>query len=83
MKKHIPYMSLPSNLQGRSSWSKKLQIYLKLRFCEYVKFGAILRKFEILSKTSNVCKGTMKEDESPAPQPKHDYDDDKHHLTKS
>ena len=53
MKKSIPDMSLPWNLQGWSSWSKKLQIYLKnYDLCEYVEFGAILWKFDILSITA-------------------------------
>ena len=48
MKKSIPDMSLPWNLYGWSSWSKKLQIYLKnYEFCEYVEFGAISWKFNI------------------------------------
>ena len=56
MKKSIPDMSLPWNLSGRSSWSKKkkkLQIYLKnYDLCEYVEFGAISWKFDILSVTA-------------------------------
>ena len=41
------------NLQGWSSWSKKLQIYLKnYDLCEYVEFGAISWKFDILSITA-------------------------------
>ena len=48
MKKSIPNMSLPWNLQGWSSWSKMLQIYFKnYDFCEYVKFGAISWKIDI------------------------------------
>ena len=46
MKKSIPDMSLLYNLQGWSSWSKKLQIYLK-NFGENVKFGAVSWKFDI------------------------------------
>ena len=53
MKKSIPDMSLPQNLYGWSSWSKKLQIYLKnYDFCENVKFVAISWKFHILSITA-------------------------------
>ena len=53
MKKSIPGMSLPWNLEGWSSWSKKLQIYLKnFDWCEYVEFGAISWKFDILSITA-------------------------------
>ena len=53
MKKSIPGMSLPWNLWGWSSWSKKLQIYLKnYDLCEYVEFGSILWKFDILSMTA-------------------------------
>ena len=53
MKKSIPDMSLPWNLLGWSSWSKKLQIYLKnYDLCEYVEFGAISWKFDILSITA-------------------------------
>ena len=49
MKKYIPYMSLPWNLEGRSSCSKKFQLYFKnYDFCEYVKFGAISLKIDIL-----------------------------------
>ena len=49
MKKYIPHMSLPWNLYGRSGWSKKFQLYLKnYDFCEYVKFGAISLKIDIL-----------------------------------
>ena len=45
-------MSLPWNWLGRSSWSKKFQLYFKnYDFCENVKFGAILLKFDILSIT--------------------------------
>ena len=41
MEKSIPHMSLPWNSFGRSSWSKKFQLYLKnYDFCEYVKFAA-------------------------------------------
>ena len=53
LKKSIPDMSLSWNLYGWSSWSKKLQIYLKnydLR--EYVEFGAISWNFDILSITA-------------------------------
>ena len=40
MKKSIPDMSLPWNLKGRSSWSKKLQIYLQNNnVWENVEFG--------------------------------------------
>ena len=36
---HVPAIG---NSQGKSSWSKKLQLYFKnYDFCEYVKFGAI------------------------------------------
>ena len=50
MKKSIPDMSLPWNLKGRSSWSKKMQLCLKnYDLCEYVEFGAISWKFDILS----------------------------------
>ena len=28
-KKYFPYMSLPQSLLGRSSWSKKFQLYLR------------------------------------------------------
>ena len=57
MKKNIPDMSLPWNWQGWSSWSKKLQIYLKsYDLCEYVKFGAISWKFDILSITASNLK---------------------------
>ena len=53
MKKSIPDMSLPWNLWGWSSWSKKLQKYLKnYDICENVKFGAISWKFDILSITA-------------------------------
>ena len=53
MKKSIPDMSLPWNLSGWSSWSKKSQIYLKnYELCEYVEFGAISWKFDILSITA-------------------------------
>ena len=53
MKKSIPDMSLPSNLYGWSSWSKKLQKYLKnYDICENVKFGATSWKFDILSITA-------------------------------
>ena len=46
MKKYFSYMSLPQNLLGRRSWSKKLQLYFKnYDFCEYVKFGEISWKF--------------------------------------
>ena len=49
MKKYIPDMSLPCNLEGRSGWSKKFQLYLKnCDFRKYVKFGAISLKFGIL-----------------------------------
>ena len=53
MKKSIPDMSLPLNLSGWSSWSKKLQIYLKnYILSEYVDLGAISWKFDILSITA-------------------------------
>ena len=53
MEKSIPDMSLPWNLYGWSSWSKKLQIYLKTYdLCEYVEFGTISWKFDILSITA-------------------------------
>ena len=53
MKKSIPDMSLPYDLQGWGSWSKKLQKYLKnYDICENVKFGAISWKFGILSITA-------------------------------
>ena len=52
MKKSIPDMSLPWNLKGWSSCSKKLQIYLKYDLCEYVEFGAISWKFDTLSITA-------------------------------
>ena len=53
MKKSIPDMSLPWNLKGWSSWSKKLQKYLKnYDICENVKFGAISWKCDILSITA-------------------------------
>ena len=53
MKKSIPDVFLPWNLYGWSSWSKKLEIYFKnYDFCEYVKFGAISWKFDILSITA-------------------------------
>ena len=49
MKKYIPHMSLPWNLSGRSGWSKQFQLYFKnYDFCEYVKFGAISLKVDIL-----------------------------------
>ena len=49
MKKYIPHMSLPWNLYERSGWSKKFQLYLKnYDFCEYVKFGAISLRIDIL-----------------------------------
>ena len=49
MKKYIPYMSLPWNLKGRRGWSKKFHLYFKnYDFREYVKFGAISLKFDIL-----------------------------------
>ena len=49
MKKSIPGMSLPWNLKGWSSLSKKLQIYFKnYGLCEYVEFGAISWKIDIL-----------------------------------
>ena len=52
MKKYIPYMSLPQNLEGRSSWSKKLQLCFKnYYFCEYVKFEAIFLKFDYIVNT--------------------------------
>ena len=52
MKEYIPYMSLPWNLKWRSSWSKKFQLYFKNYDChEYVTFGAISWKFDILSIT--------------------------------
>ena len=48
MKKYIPYMPLPWSLYGSSSWSIKFQLYLETYdFCENVKFGAILLKFDI------------------------------------
>ena len=53
MKKSIPDTALPWNLKGWSSWSKKLQIYLKnYDLCENVEFGAISWKFDILSITA-------------------------------
>ena len=53
IKKYIPHMSLPWNLWGRSSWSKKIQLYLKnYDFCEYVTFGAISWKIDILQVTA-------------------------------
>ena len=53
MKKSIPDIFLPWNLQGWSSWSKTLQIYLKnYDIWENVKFGAISWKFDILSITA-------------------------------
>ena len=53
MKKYIPYMSLPYNVQGRSSWFEKFKLYFKnYDFCEYVKFLAISWKFDILSITA-------------------------------
>ena len=49
MKKYISYMSLPWNSQGRSGRFKKFQLYFKnYDFCEYVKFGAISLKIDIL-----------------------------------
>ena len=46
---YIPHMSLPLNLQGRSGWSKKFQLYFQnYEFCENVKFGAISLKIDIL-----------------------------------
>ena len=45
-------MLLPCNLQGISSWSKKLQLYLKIIFCEYVKFGQTSLKIDILPVTT-------------------------------
>ena len=49
MKKSIPHMSLPLNVYGKSRWSKKFHLYLKnYDLCEYVKFGAILWKNDIL-----------------------------------
>ena len=51
--KNIPDMLLPWNLKGWSSWSKKLQMYLKnYDLCEYVEFGVISWKFDILSITA-------------------------------
>ena len=47
MKKYIPHMSLPWNLKRRSGWSKKFQLK-NYDFCEYVQFGAILLKYDIL-----------------------------------
>ena len=47
MKKYIPHMSLPWNLKGRSGWSKKFQLK-NYDFCEYVQFGAISLKNDIL-----------------------------------
>ena len=53
MKKYIPYTALLQNVYGRSSWSRKLLLYFKkYDFCEYVKFGAISWKFDILSITA-------------------------------
>ena len=47
MKKYIPYMSLPGIKFG---WSKKFQLYFeKYNSCEYVKFGTISLKLNILS----------------------------------
>ena len=52
MKKYIPYMSLPQNFKGRSSWSKKFQLYFKnYDFIKYVKYEVISRKLDILSLT--------------------------------
>ena len=49
MKKFIPRMSLPWNLSGGSGWSKKFQLCFKnYDFSEYVKFGAISLKNDIL-----------------------------------
>ena len=49
MKKSIPDMSPAIKIyREEAGWSKKFQIYLKnYDFCEYVKFGAILWKFDI------------------------------------
>ena len=53
MKKHFPSISLSWNLYGRSSFSKKFQLCFKnYDFCEYVRFGAISWKFDILSITA-------------------------------
>ena len=55
MKKSVPDMSLPWSLQGWSSWSKKMQIYLKnYDLSEYVDFGAISWKSDILTKTASI-----------------------------
>ena len=53
LKKSIPDKSLAWNLQGWSSWSKKVQIYLKnYDSRKYVEFGAISWNFDILSITA-------------------------------
>ena len=55
MKKSIPDMSCQEIYRGWSSWSKKLQIYLKkYDLCEYVKFGATSWKIDILSITASL-----------------------------
>ena len=52
-KKYIPFISLPWNLQVKSSWSKKYELYFRnYNFSEYVKFGAISWKSDILSITA-------------------------------
>ena len=41
LEKSITLMLLPWNLKGRSSWSKKFQVYMKnYNLCEYMKFRA-------------------------------------------
>ena len=52
VEKYTPDMSLPLNLLDTSSWSISFQLYSKIKnFCEYVKFGAISRKIDIMSIT--------------------------------
>ena len=50
MKKYITHLSLPWYFKGRSGWPKKIQLYFENYdfFCEYVKFGAISLKIDIL-----------------------------------
>ena len=47
------FLSCYWNLYGRSSWSKKFKLYFKnCNFCEYLKFGAISWKINILPITA-------------------------------
>ena len=53
MKKSITDMSLPEIYRDEAVGLKKRQLYLKNDdFCEYVEFGAISWKFDILSITA-------------------------------